>query len=371
MNCVETGISNGKVEKNIYTYDILRVIATLLVIVSHCSYYNIITKYGGINYGEKLNFVSRDTVVHMIFSHLVRFIYTFHMPLFIGLAGSLFYIQVKNNKFKCINTLIVNKASRLLTPFLLITLIYSVPIKYISGYFKNSNNLFKDIVVGQVLIQGNTYLWFLPTLFLCFVFIYISEKYIHISSKYKIIILIGLNILSYIVPVMIIKYVFQYLIWFYFGFLFEPIREKINYKLEKHKKLWIIVLIGTITLYIVSNINLFESSFFFKFLYKIIMIFMGIMGCFLMYIISFRISKKNIFKGLIFRELLITSFGLYLYSDPINYLVLFVIYKLSNLSIFTSEIGASIIILIRFITTLFIAFIITKVFKKFKIKYIT
>ena len=39
----------------IYEYDVLRVITTLLVIISHCGYYNIITNYGGIRYGELVN----------------------------------------------------------------------------------------------------------------------------------------------------------------------------------------------------------------------------------------------------------------------------------------------------------------------------
>lgn len=370
MKCIKTKKVYNKSEKNIYTYDILRVIATLLVILSHCSYYNIITKYGGINYGEKLNFIHGDTIIHIIFSHLVKFIYTFHMPLFIGLSGSLFYIQMKNGRFKSISTLIINKSKRLLIPFFVITFIYSIPIKYISGYFKNSNNLLEDIIVGQFLIQGNTYLWFLPTLFLCFIFIYISEKYINISSNYKIILLIFLNILSYSIPIMIIRYVFQYLIWFYLGFLFESIREKIDYTLEDNKYLWVIILLSMIILYIITNIDLFGDYLLVKIIYKFIMIFIAILGCFLMYILSFKISKLDISKTLIFTELLKTSLGLYLYSDPINYLVLFVIYKLSNLSMFSSEVGSSIIIIIRFITTLFVAFFITKILQKLKIKYI-
>lgn len=366
MNHIKLEKDNEK----IYAYDILRIIATLLVIVSHCGYYNIITKYGGIDYGEKLKFMHGDTIIHILFSYLVNFIYTFHMPLFIGLSGSLFYIQLKNIRFKSMNELIANKAKRLLIPFFVVTFIYSIPIKFISGYFKDCNNSLKDIIVGQVLIQGNTHLWFLPTLFLCFIFIYIMEKYVDISPSYKTFLLIFLHLMSYIIPIMIIRYVFQYLIWFYLGFLFESIREKINNILKCNENLWLILLTSMIILYILIKSNLFGDYFFIKILYKFIMIVIGIIGCLLMYMLSFKISNLDISKTLIFKKLLKTSLGLYLYSDPINYLILFVIYRRYNLSMFSSEIGSFIIIIIRFIVTFFISFSITKILQKLKVKYI-
>lgn len=370
MHSVEIKSSNRKNEKNINTYDILRVIATLLVILSHCGYYNIITKYGGIRYGEELNLIYGDTLVHVLFSALVKFVYTFHMPLFIGLSGALFYIQVKNNRFKSIKLLIVNKAKRLLIPFLLITLIYSVPIKYISGYFENSIGLMKSIVIGQVLIQGNTYLWFLPTLFFCFIIVYLSEKYIDVKSRYKIIVLILFNIISYIIPILIIKYIFQYTIWFYFGFLFEPLREAVNRKLEMNKGICLAILLTIASLYLIIETITFGDIFIFKIIEKSIMLCITMAECFFMYILSFKLSKMNIYNGTIFRELLSSSFGLYLYSDPINYLVLFIIYRVSGFSMFITEIGALIIIILRIIITFFIAFIITKILRRLKVKYI-
>lgn len=363
--------NSDKSNKKINEYDILRVITTLLVILSHCGYYNIVTKYGGINYGELINISQYNIVFYSIFSHLVRFIYTFHMPLFIALSGALFYTQIKNNRFSTFKSLIENKFKRLIIPFFVVSVMYSIPIKLISGYFNNSKYILKDIIVGQVLIQGNTYLWFLPTLFLCFLIMYFIEKNIYMYSiKYKVGLLLLLNILSYGIPVMIIKYVFQNIIWFYLGFLFEENREKLNIKLKKNKSLWIYILSISILLYIIRQISILDNYFIFKIIDKIFIIFQAIIGCSLIYLLSLKLSTLNISSNRIYVSLSKTSFGLYLYSDPINYFILFIIYKKFGEGIFITEIGTIAIILLRLIITFVIAFGITRILQKLKVKYI-
>lgn len=361
---------DDKTKKKIYTYDTLRIITTLLVILSHCSYYNIITKYGGINYGELLSSNYNDTLIHSLFSKLVSFIYTFHMPLFICLSGALFYIQIKENRFANINALLVNKIKRLMIPFFVVNVFYSIPIKYISGYFSNSSNIIKDILVGQIFIQGNTYLWFLPTLLMCFILIYLIEKHINIGIGYKFIIFLSFNILSVKMPINIIKYIFTYIFWFYIGYLFESIREEVDMKIKNYKGLWIFILIGIIFLYGVNEFELLGNSLIYKFIYKLILISVGILSCFLVYIFSFKISKIKIINNKKYKELLTTSFGLYLYSDPVNYLILFIIYQSMGLEFFSTEIGSFIIILLRIISSFVVAFTITKLLKKLNVKYI-
>ena len=64
------------------------------MVIGHGAYYNITTKFGGINYGTMMPdaFIS-DTMFHKITSILTNFIYTFHMPVFIALSGSLFSLK--------------------------------------------------------------------------------------------------------------------------------------------------------------------------------------------------------------------------------------------------------------------------------------
>ena len=88
-------------KNNIYRQedkDILRIILVALVVIGHGTYYNITTKFGGINYGTMMSDASiSDTMFHKITSILTNFIYTFHMPAFIALSGSLFSLKKNIN----------------------------------------------------------------------------------------------------------------------------------------------------------------------------------------------------------------------------------------------------------------------------------
>ena len=61
--------------------------------IGHATYYDIITTFGGIHYGMVMTELGiQDTCFHKLASELTDFIYTFHMPVFIALSGSLFAI---------------------------------------------------------------------------------------------------------------------------------------------------------------------------------------------------------------------------------------------------------------------------------------
>lgn len=80
--------------------DLLRIILVVLVVILHGTYYDITTKYGGINYGYLMaQSMVADTIFHKSVSCLSEFIYTFHIPVFISLSGSLFaFIKDKGIK---------------------------------------------------------------------------------------------------------------------------------------------------------------------------------------------------------------------------------------------------------------------------------
>ena len=57
--------------KKIIEYDMLRVVVTILVIISHCMYYRIETAYGGIDYSGLL---ARKTIVFNILEQIKEMI---------------------------------------------------------------------------------------------------------------------------------------------------------------------------------------------------------------------------------------------------------------------------------------------------------
>ena len=135
---------------------------TILVVIGHSTYYSIVTEYGGVDYAGMMraNGVN-DAVVHKMLSVVTGAIYSFHMPLFMALSGALF----SRSKTRDFLPFVKNKAQRLLLPFAVVALFVSVPLKYLAGYWDGSENIFRDVFVGQYLIQGNTHLWFFVTLF--------------------------------------------------------------------------------------------------------------------------------------------------------------------------------------------------------------
>ena len=74
----------------------MRNLLVILVVIGHATYYDIITPFGGIQYGMLMEEAGiQDTLFHSLTSELTNFIYTFHMPVFIALSGSLFAIGKK------------------------------------------------------------------------------------------------------------------------------------------------------------------------------------------------------------------------------------------------------------------------------------
>lgn len=149
--------------------DMLRVVATLLVIVGHSMYINLMTPYGGTDYPMPQEISSAHAGLRL----LCGWIYTFHMPLFMAMSGACFYLGF--GKVRSLRQLAVGKARRLLLPFLVATTFVAIPVKYFSGFFDTSSHVAANIVIGQYLLPVSTHLWFLPALFLCFMLFMLVE----------------------------------------------------------------------------------------------------------------------------------------------------------------------------------------------------
>src|SRR5699024_9855767 len=97
-------------DRQVY-YDVMRNLLVLLVVIGHATYYYIITPFGGIQYGMLMEEAGiQDTLFHSLTSELTNFIYTFHMPVFIALSGSLFALGKKLEA----SAFIIKKTKRLL-----------------------------------------------------------------------------------------------------------------------------------------------------------------------------------------------------------------------------------------------------------------
>ena len=92
--------------------------------------------------------------------------------------------------------------------------------------------------------------------------------------------------------------------------------------------------------------------------------------CLTVYMISYFVAKSKIFNSRVFNVLRRDSFGIYLYSDPLNYLILMVGASLFGGELWTNNLYSVAFYLFRILVTLGISICLTEVLKKCKIKYI-
>ena len=347
------------------TYDILRVVATILVVIGHCTYLKISTSYGGCDYSYLF---SNTSIAFKLLSKLVEFIYIFHMPLFIALSGALFEKSLMKGHYPSFKQLVNKKAKNLLIPFIVVTLLYSTPIKFLSGYFEGSTNFIKDIFVGQILIQGNTHLWYLLTLFVIFVVGYLCLKNSGVKQSILLLFLIALSLGSGKIGIKLVSYVFQFTLWFYVGMLFEKNRSIFE---DTFSDIKFRLLLADIVLYGIYEIaNHFLIPFPIKIIMKVEKIILSGLLCLTVYMISYFVMKSKIFNSRVFNVLRRDSFGIYLYSDPLNYLILMVGASLFGGELWTNNLYSVAFYLFRILVTLGISICLTEVLKKCKIKYI-
>lgn len=300
-------------KKRVELYDVLRVIAIILVVLGHSQYYDIGQFGSAITYQlpSDINSAWNDKILAW-FRSLSGWVYSFHMPLFFMLSGAVLRLKpmVKFDDF------IISKAKRLLMPYFAAGVFFMIPIKRLSDFY-TSDNLWTGISI--FLSYGQTgHLWFLITLFWCMLVFYmihkINEQYLGDYDTN----LILISLLLYLVGNDLINFdffgfksTFSYLIWFNIGYVFENVRKNIDLNISVYEGIGICIILGSLE-YFDWERNYFNIFF------KIIC------GSIFILSISYVISKfyHKIIETKIFKIMLEYSFMVYLLHDSLNYFVL-------------------------------------------------
>ena len=342
-------------KRTIEEYNILKFFAIILVVLSHSTYYIITSNFGGINY---LDFINDNTamILHNILEKIVQIIYYFHMPMFMALSGTFYYLQVKNSKWISFNMLYKNKIKRLLIPFIIFSVLYTLPLKYFSNYFENITLI--RAFSGQVFLLGNSHLWYLYALFVVFLLAYYILR-IEINI-FTYVILYFAHLISYKITLALISAPLQYLFCFSLGFLFESKREKWNNRILKNN--WITILLGFSFIIFVLVYHYIKGEY--RLVSKFLLDILAILGSLFVYNISFLMSKYTTIENSKFYKLIVLNgLGIYIFSDTLNYFILHITYLFGGDFMF-SPIGIVSLVIIRFIVTLFGGLLITVIFKK-------
>ena len=342
--------SVGQQDNRIKTYVILRCLLILLVVIGHANYYTVYTDYGGFDWtGVMKACAIEDTIAHRTTCLFTGIIYSFHMPMYIALSGALLEYGTKRDLL----TTMKNKAKRLLIPFLVVTTVISLPIKYLTGYWAFSSNILRDIIVGQYLMQGDTHLWFLPTLFLeTIVFTLIRKKEAEIGRPLSIVLfilgVIGVMTYTYI-PVGILSCFAHYFLWFYTGMLFERKRVALEPLMD----------IKAYGLFLALWLALYELNDFIpgtneplKLLRSFISVPVAIFGMICTYAFCNILSKRSVINWRSVNVIEKYSFGIYLYSDLLNYVILNAFVHFFSVKAFGSEGLSFLLFITRVVVTL-------------------
>ena len=310
--------SIGNKKEKIIEYDILRVLATIFVVIGHSTYYSIQDTFGQIDF-QILEYISfKSEVIYTVISEFGGWIYSFHMPLFFFLSGAVF--AIKNINSITFDYLLKTKFIRLIIPYILVLTLFVIPIKTIASFYSVSD--LANVYMYGLHNSGTTggHLWFLISLFWCFVFFYPIAKYL--KDRYFTILLICFLLanISNMMPsldIVLWSNPFTYIFWFSLGYILHQYREKINNLVDKGM-LFVLSLASSKFLFLDSFLQILVSILF---IYGL---------CY--YLSQIRWFHENKCYQLLSKN----TFEIYLFHDPLNYLLLYGVYTLGLHRLFSA-----------------------------------
>jgi len=310
----------------------LRVLAILLVVFGH----SIIIYSPFWGYYNSIHEVP-------ILAAIKDIINVIQMPLFFSISGYLFCNALsKKITFKKI---IFNKCKRLIIPFLLIGLCWMIPIKILINYSNYNGRSIFGILKTFIFGQDLGHLWYLPTLFIIFIIMYLFNKLLSLiktNKKIDLLILIVLFILSLFAS----KYHYHiflnnpaiYLLYFYVGLLVNKYEKKV---LSWNR--FLISIIFAILMY--AAVRLFDNT---------LNCLTAIIGIVALYKIL--PNKTNKVFSIVDRN----SFGIYLFHSPLIYITYY----------FFANTNPIFVVFLNFLVFGILSIVLTELIRKTKLKFI-
>lgn len=304
-----------------------------------------------------------DSLVHRAISVLSGWIYSFHMPLFIALSGTIYGIQKDKGMYQEFKPFVANKAKRLLIPLVIVWWVYRFPIMHYTGFYSGVSG---GRLMFQMLAPNCVYLWYLEALFLIFIIIYFLDKVKNKMVETVIVAvfyLIGLVVYRKFSAYHFLGDPLYYLLWFYIGMHAEKHVAWLDEKRLLNKiDVWIILLVQ-IGLFLLTR--KVEIS-------KIISIGLQnvVLPLLMLIIVYYWVNHYTIRNTGRVHKMSSYCMGIYLYAEPLNYLLLYQFYTWCGIGVFASEMGSLILCLLRVLLTPVVAIGITWVLKKTKLRYL-
>lgn len=333
-----------KIERNILI-DILKGLAIFLVVFGHFIQYYDVT--------HNIAFFS-DTIF--------KFIYSFHMPLFIFLSGFLFYDTIKKYSAK---EIIFKKFKRILIPLFIVSIV-GLLLMILKNNFASFNLLIKDYL--HLLFTGY---WFVWALLMCFSTITIVSK----LFKDKIYIYLIIFLLIFLLPDGSLTLYYKYMLPFFLvGYYINKIKIDIT-KTNIFIKIIIPILFFVMLFFFKDNYYIYTfgmelnltnfSNQIYIILYRYII---GFLGIFSLYILTNNlvVSNNSIIKNILKPICYLSKYTYEIYL--ISSLIFIFFYQYLKFLTIPSILVYFSLLLISMILILFCLFII-KIIKKERLSW--
>ena len=277
------------------------------------------------------------------FAGLKKIINVVQMPLFFSLSGYLFYYTIQKYSF---TQILRKKAKRLLIPYFIIGFFWMDPIKILLKvpHHDNIMNLIKEQIIGNM----NGHLWFLYTLFALFLAFKLLYTFKIIGNKkisYDLLIIVCLLLCNIFNGAFgSFANIASYAIFFYLAFFMNECASTLS-NINKLKRVIIMISVLIIIAYLLDIIP-------FK-LYKCLI------ACAFILII-YRLDFKSISDNSILNKISNCSFGIYLFHSPMIYIT----------CTYWNDLNPIFVLLTNFVIFGFIAFSLTMIIKRSRLKFI-
>ena len=331
-------------KNHVTAYDIIRILAALLVVLGHSTYLTITTNFGGIDYHLPANLdPTYRSDFFKTWHYLSAWVYRFHVPLFFMLAGSVYALK----PIKTIKDLLKKKSYRLLFPFLLIGLFFMIPLKTIGKFFdpQQATTVIFNFLTGH----ESGHLWFLTSLFWCFL-VFWGLKNLLKNNVLLLFVTFLIYLFHDLLPEGYFDFAFsmQFLFFFATGYCFEKVRPFF----EKHLSITFCLFPLLIFLNILDTQKHFLPAVGFM-----------LAGCFLIYNFAFCLTVlfKNRCNSSFFRQSAKQTMTVYLLHDP---LMIVILYLCMQKELLTSAVGCWIYFFCRTIGVVFLSVFIGIIIKK-------
>ena len=316
--------------------DVMKVLAMILVVFGH-----VLTNY--VKIGCYPDNVWLDS--------LKSFIYSFHMPAFVFVSGSVyFYSKNKKNKYNNYVEYVKNKFKRLFIPYCFFSIFVVFPALWLLGLI--DNDPFKFFIANYVLSINPRHLWYVLMLFWIMLIFRLFNTFIDRRQSIVMVVCFFLCVLSQKIPNLFqLNTLCRYFVYFYLGY--EFLRYKDN--IVKYISFYSFCLFAFLSV-LLCTLNVTN-----EYINIIVDILSSLAGIAWLYILSNILSKTCLVKTNLFFNFSHNTYGIYLFHPVIIYFLL----VLTR----TYHINLCLQTFFVFLISIIISYALTAIFRKINLKW--